>query len=140
MLTHVGLVLRDEASVTSVPIARTDVAPDTLFGQFAGRWNEVLDSRKPVEAEYVFVTEAGYRVFCRGVLLPLSSSVSEIDHIYGVISWKSEKLFANDCRAFRACCGVALFNQFLTGGLNSRSDERRVGKEGVSTCSAGGAP
>src|SRR3546814_10358941 len=86
MLTHVGLVLRDEASVKSVPIALTDVAPDTLLGQFAGRWNEVLDSRKPVEAEYVFVTEAGYRVFCRGVLLPLSSSVSEIDHIYGVRS------------------------------------------------------
>ena len=96
MLTHVGLVLRDEASVKSVPIALADVAPDTLLGQFAGRWNEVLDSRRPVEAEYVFVTEAGYRVFCRGVLLPLSSSVSEIDHIYGVISWKSEKLFAND--------------------------------------------
>src|SRR3546814_10853327 len=74
MLTHVGLVLRDEASVKSVPIALTDVAPDTLLGQFAGRWNEVLDSRKPVEAEYVFVTEAGYRVFCRGVLLPLSRS------------------------------------------------------------------
>src|SRR3546814_4007423 len=96
MLTHVWLVLRDEASVKSVPIALTDVAPDTLLGQFAGRWNEVLDSRKPVEAEYVFVTEAGYRVFCRGVLLPLSSSVSEIDHIHGVISWKSEKLFAHD--------------------------------------------
>src|SRR3546814_10430240 len=61
MLTHVGLVLRDEASVKSVPIALTDVAPDTLLGQFAGRWNEVLDSRKQVEAEYVFVTEAGYQ-------------------------------------------------------------------------------
>src|SRR3546814_1262984 len=92
MLTHVGLVLRDEASVKSVPIALTDVAPDTLLGQFAGRWNEVLDSRKPVEAEYVFVTEAGYRVFCRGRSEEHTSELQSLMRIsYAVFCLKKQK-------------------------------------------------
>jgi hypothetical protein len=91
LVCHVGPVLLEEADITHLPVALADVPPRSLVGQFGRRWEEVLSQQQPVTAEYEFTT-ASYRIFCRGVLLPLSSDGQTIDHVYGVISWKSEKL------------------------------------------------
>ncbi|MDP3677127.1 MAG: hypothetical protein Q8R44_18825 [Novosphingobium sp.] len=92
LLTHVGHVLREEAELAALPVMLNDVSPASLVGQFGRRWEQVLSERKPVESEYDFITEAGYHVYCRGVLLPLSTEGSSINQIYGVIGWKSEKV------------------------------------------------
>jgi hypothetical protein len=91
LICHVGPVLQEEADITHLPMTLADVPPRSLVGQFGRRWEEVLSQQQPVTAEYEFTT-ASYRIFCRGVLLPLSSDGQTIDHVYGVISWKSEKL------------------------------------------------
>lgn len=91
LVCHVGPVLHEEADITQLPVALADVSPQSLLGQFGRRWEEVLSRQQPVTAEYDFSTER-YHIFCRGVLLPLSSGGQVIDHVYGVISWKSEKL------------------------------------------------
>lgn len=92
MLRFVGPVLRDEASIEGDDVALSDVGGDTLLRRFADRHPEVSADRLAISAEYDFVTSAGYHVLCRGVLLPLSSDGVQLDHIYGVISWKSEKV------------------------------------------------
>jgi hypothetical protein len=91
LICHVGPVLQEEADITHLPITLADVPPRSLVGQFGRRWEEVLSQQQPVTAEYDFTTDR-YHIFCRGVLLPLSSDGLTIDHVYGVISWKSEKL------------------------------------------------
>ena len=96
LVTQVGDVLRDEGELAGVPMKLDDVPPASLLGQFGRRWKRVLSERKPAVSEYDFVTAAGYHVYCRGVLLPLSSDGSVIDHVYGVISWKSEKVQGAD--------------------------------------------
>lgn len=90
LICHVGPVLHEEADVKELPVALTDVLPRSLLGQFGRRWEEVLSQQQPVTAEYDFTTDR-YHIFCRGVLLPLSADGQTIDHVYGVISWKSEK-------------------------------------------------
>lgn len=96
LVTQVGDVLRDEGDLACVPVKLDDVPPTSLLGQFGRRWKQVLSERKPAVSEYDFVTAAGYHVYCRGVLLPLSSDGAAIDHVYGVITWKSEKVQALD--------------------------------------------
>lgn len=91
IVCHVGPVLLEEADLTTLPVDLTAVSQRSLLGQFAGRWPEVMSQQQPVTAEYDFATER-YQILCRGVLLPLSSDGQVIDHVYGVISWKSEKL------------------------------------------------
>ena len=91
LICHVGPVLHEEADVKGLPVALADVSQRSLLGQFGRRWEEVLSQQQPVTAEYEFST-ASYQIFCRGVLLPLSSDGQTIDHVYGVISWKSERL------------------------------------------------
>lgn len=92
VLRFIGPVLRDEASIKGKDVALSIVEPGSLLKRFADRFPEVLASRKPVLAEYDFVTSADYHVLCRGILLPLSSDGVQLDHVYGVISWKSEKV------------------------------------------------
>lgn len=96
LVAQVGAVLRDEGELADVPMKLDDVPPASLLGQFGRRWKQVLSERKPAVSEYDFVTAAGYHVYCRGVLLPLTSDGSAIDHVYGVISWKSEKVQGAD--------------------------------------------
>jgi hypothetical protein len=91
-ITFVGDVLGEEAECFSLPARLKDISEDSLLGQFAGRWSEIATTGKPQTSEYVFETFAGYRVFCRGVLLPLSDLGTTVDCIFGVISWKSEKI------------------------------------------------
>src|SRR3546814_14136375 len=86
--------------------------------------SDLLTLRTPVMAEYDFVTNGGYHVLCRGALLPLSSDGVMLDHVYGVISWKSEKIRNRS----RHPCDVL------------RSEERRVGTECVSTCRSRWSP
>lgn len=95
-LCYIGPVLRDEADVRTETIALADVPEQSLLGQFGNRYIDVLTQRQPLTAEYDFTTDNGYQVFCRGVLLPLSSNGTTIDRIYGVISWKSEKVRSGD--------------------------------------------
>lgn len=91
-LTHVGEILLDEAELSSPLIALDDVPVTSLLGQFGRRYPQVLIERAPITTEYVFDTNAGYRISCRGVLLPFSASGDSIDHVYGVVSWKSEQI------------------------------------------------
>lgn len=91
IIYHVGPVLHEEADITELPVALMDVSERSLLGQFGRRWKDVLSGQQPVTAEYDFMTDR-YHILCRGVLLPLSSDGGTIDHVYGVISWKSEKL------------------------------------------------
>lgn len=92
VLRFIGPVLRDEASVTTDNVPLADVAQDTLLRRFADRHVEVSARRAPISAEYDFITSAGYHVLCRGALFPLTSDAVQLDHVYGVISWKSEKV------------------------------------------------
>jgi hypothetical protein len=87
-----GAILLEEADLTSTPELLSVVRSRSLLGQFAGRWKAITETKAPVVSEYEFETPAGYRVYCRGVLLPLSACGSMIDHVVGVINWRSEKV------------------------------------------------
>lgn len=89
---HIGPVLEQEAGVTGQDILLSSVPGNALLLRFANHYQRVLDSGAPETAEYDFVTGAGYHVLCRGALVPLSSDGRTIDHVYGVVSWKSEKV------------------------------------------------
>ena len=91
-LSRVAPVLQDEAGVESEAVALPAVPTTSLLARFAAHYPQVLATEQPVMAEYDFVTEAGYRVLCRGALLPLSSDGARVDHVYGIISWKSHRV------------------------------------------------
>jgi len=92
ILSYVGPVLEQEAGLSGTPVRLAEVTANCLLSRFAGHHGRVLESGKPETAEYDFVTDAGYHVLCRGALLPLSSDGTTVDHVYGVVSWKSEKI------------------------------------------------
>ena len=100
-VTYVGDVLYEEAGCSSMPTKLTEISEDSLLGQFARRWEHVTTLGEPFISEYDFTTFAGYRVSCRGVLLPLSTAGNVVDSIFGVISWKSEKV-AQDSETYRS--------------------------------------
>lgn len=91
-VSRIAPVLQDEAGVESDAVALPAVAESSLLARFAAHYSQVLVTEQPVMAEYDFVTEAGYRVLCRGALLPLSSEGDRVDHVYGIISWKSHRV------------------------------------------------
>jgi hypothetical protein len=93
-IVRVGPVLQEEAGIGGGPVNLADVDPNSLLARFAAHHPRVLYAHAPVMAEYDFVTDAGYRVLCRGALLPVSAGGDAIDHVYGVVSWKSEKVAA----------------------------------------------
>lgn len=90
-IIEAGGVLREEAGLSRMPAKLSHVAPSSLVGQFGRRWPQVVAQREPVTSEYDFITDADYRVYCRGALMPLSREGGEIDYIFGVITWKSVK-------------------------------------------------
>jgi hypothetical protein len=90
--SYVGPVLEQEAGVSGINVLLAGVRADSLLMRFASHYPRVLDSGAPETAEYDFVTDAGYHVLCRGALLPLSSDGVTLDHVYGVVSWKSERV------------------------------------------------
>jgi hypothetical protein len=92
VFSYVGPVLAEEARIDGMPAALASVGANSLLARFGSQFQTVLDSAKPITADYEFVTAAGYRVLCRGALLPLSTSGVAIDHVYGAVSWKSEKV------------------------------------------------
>ena len=92
VLSHIGEILMDEAGLASPLIALVDVPAKSLLGQFGRRYAQALIERNPVTTEYVFDTDAGYRISCRSVLLPFRGSGDMIDYVYGVVSWKSDKI------------------------------------------------
>ena len=87
-----GDVLWEEAGLAPVPTSLAKISARSLLGQFADRWREAVLTREPMTSEYEFTTPEMYKVLCRGVLLPLSTDGSTIDHVYGVVSWKSKKI------------------------------------------------
>lgn len=91
LLAYVGPVLRDEADVEGDQILLSKVPQDSLLSRFATQFPKIVETNAPITADYEFVTAAGYRVLCRGVLVPLSKSGTKVDHVCGWISWKSEK-------------------------------------------------
>lgn len=93
--TAIGPVLEQEAALNGSPVPYDAVSEDSLLKRFARHFPRVLESGSPETAEYDFVTPASYHVLCRGALLPLSSDGRTIDHVYGVISWKSQKIDAS---------------------------------------------
>jgi hypothetical protein len=92
MLAYSGPVLAQEAGLEAEQVPLASIKPDSLLMRFAHHHARAVVSGEPETAEYDFVTYAGYHVLCRGALLPLSSDGDRIDHVYGVVSWKSEKL------------------------------------------------
>lgn len=92
VFTYIGPVLEQEAGVEGEHVDFAAVPSHSLLMRFAAHYQCVLDSGDPETAEYDFVTAAGYHVLCRGALLPLSSDGKAVDHVYGAISWKSEKV------------------------------------------------
>lgn len=90
--SYVGPVLAEEARVHGTPATLASVPINSLLARFGSQFQSVLESAKPMTADYEFVTPAGYRVLCRGVLVPLSAGGVVIDHVYGTVSWKSEKV------------------------------------------------
>lgn len=90
--TYVGPVLADEAGVAEDEILLANAPQSSLLVRFGNHYPKAVELAAPVTADYDFVTAAGYRVLCRGALLPLSQCGSSIDHVFGVISWKSEKI------------------------------------------------
>lgn len=92
VLTYIGPVLAQEAGVDGDRIRLASVPETSLLMRFASHHARALASGQPETAEYEFVTFAGYQVLCRGALLPLSADGVTLDHVYGVVSWKSEKL------------------------------------------------
>lgn len=92
VFTYVGPVLRDEAGVEEEEILLEEAPATSLLVRFGAQYANAVELAAPVTADYDFVTGAGYRVLCRGALLPLSESGSSVDHVFGVISWKSEKV------------------------------------------------
>jgi len=93
--SYIGPVLQQEAGVTGKNILMAGLPANSLLMRFASHYPRVLDSGQPETAEYDFTTAAGYHVLCRGALLPLSSDGHGIDHVYGVVSWKSEKVIVS---------------------------------------------
>lgn len=91
IFTYIGPVLEQEAGIVGDQVRFAAVPQSSLLKRFARHYDRVLASRAPETAEYDFMTDAGYHVLCRGALLPLSSDGAIVDHVYGVISWKSEK-------------------------------------------------
>ena len=93
--SYIGQVLEQEAGVDGDQIRLAVVPAHSLLSRFATHYSRVLESGQPETAEYDFVTDAGYHVLCRGALLPLSTDGVTVDHVYGVVSWKSEKVAKN---------------------------------------------
>lgn len=92
VFTYVGPVLAQEAGFDGDQVRFAAVPDSSLLMRFARHHPRALASGLPEMAEYDFVTFAGYHVLCRGSLLPLSADGAVVDHVYGVVSWKSEKL------------------------------------------------
>lgn len=95
-LSYIGPVLEQEARLTDNKASLSEVPANSLLMRFAGHYPRVLESGRPETAEYDFMTHAGYHVLCRGALLPLSADGATVDHVYGVVSWKSEKAAGRD--------------------------------------------
>lgn len=91
-LARIAPVLQDEAGLEGETAPLDDVPADSLLARFAAHHPRAVETGEPVMAEYDFVTAAGWHVLCRGALLPLSAGGERVDHVYGVISWKSEKV------------------------------------------------
>ena len=92
VFTYIGPVLAQEAGVEGDRVRLASVPETSLLVRFASHYARALASGQPETAEYDFVTFAGYQVLCRGALLPLSADGVSLDHVYGVVSWKSEKV------------------------------------------------
>jgi hypothetical protein len=92
VFTYIGPVLAQEAGVEGDRVHLASVPETSLLMRFASHRARALASGQPETAEYDFVTFAGYHVLCRGALLPLSADGVTLDHVYGVVSWKSEKV------------------------------------------------
>lgn len=91
LFSYIGPVLEQEAGLEGKHIDFAAVPSASLLMRFASHYARVLESGQPETAEYGFMTAAGYHVLCRGALLPISSDGEVIDHVYGAVSWKSEK-------------------------------------------------
>ena len=92
LVRYVGPVLAEEARLEGVKVPLAAVPANSLLARFANQFTAVLEGGQPITAGYEFTTSAGYRVLCRGALVPLSSTGLRIDHVYGAVSWKSEKV------------------------------------------------
>lgn len=99
-LAYVGDRLADACRVQ----AGADIAelPEgSLLARLTDQYREILVNRAPVGFEAEYVGDRGTPILCRGVLMPFSSDDRNIDHLYGVISWK-ELAPAEDARSLLA--------------------------------------
>lgn len=102
LVVRAGDVLCEEAKLDSVPISLAVIPTTSLLWQFGSRWMQALQARQPLTSEYEFTTEERYKVSCRGILLPMATDGDNIDYIYGVVNWKSQRLAGSGIDGFSA--------------------------------------
>lgn len=103
LIVQAGEILLEEARLEATPVSLAVISDISLLGQFGSRWPQVVLAREPMTAEYEFTTEQGYKIYCRGILLPLAADGETIDQIYGVVNWKSKKLAGSSVGPARDC-------------------------------------
>ncbi|PTQ13187.1 hypothetical protein CLG96_03425 [Sphingomonas oleivorans] len=88
-IAFIGETLRDEAGLGAEGrLALADMPEGSLLSHLATRYPQVLARRAPIDFEAELAGDHGDILLYRGILLPFSSNGRDIDHIYGLLSWK----------------------------------------------------
>ncbi len=88
VLRYVGRLLRDECGLSLSALKPEDVPGRSLLSRLTDHYLEILANRAPIGFEAEFNNLRGSLSMYRGILMPLSDDGSNINFIYGVISWK----------------------------------------------------
>ncbi len=99
VLRYIGKGLRDESGLSTTELAPEEVPGRSLLSRLTAHYMEIIANRAPIGFEAEFVNTRGKLTMYRGILLPLSDDGSNINFIYGVISWKEEASSAESAEA-----------------------------------------
>ncbi|MBH0111415.1 hypothetical protein I5E68_00430 [Novosphingobium sp. YJ-S2-02] len=75
-----------------------DVPSRSLLSRITDHYMQILANQAPIGFEAEFVNQRGITILYRGILLPFSRDDRTIDHIFGVINWKSESAEVAEAR------------------------------------------
>ncbi len=99
VLRYIGKGLRDESGLSTTELAPEEVPGRSLLSRLTAHYMEIIANRAPIGFEAEFVNTRGKLTMYRGILLPLSDDGTNINFIYGVISWKEEASSAESAEA-----------------------------------------
>jgi hypothetical protein len=88
VLRYVGKLLREECGLSLSALKPEDVPGRSLLSRLTDHYLEILANRAPIGFEAEFNNLRGLLSMYRGILMPLSDDGTNINFIYGVISWK----------------------------------------------------